>query len=67
MNNTIRPLLPRTNCPVEKERHLRSIGMAPAKAQLVRGKTAAVSFVFLLIVPSEDYIISYELFANDSR
>jgi hypothetical protein len=30
-------VLPRTNCPVEKERHLHSIWMAPAKAQLVRG------------------------------
>ena len=30
-------VLPRTNCPVEKKRHLRSIWMAPAKAQLVRG------------------------------
>jgi len=61
MNNIIRRPLPRTNCPVEKERHLRSMWMAPAKAQLVRGKTAgSVSFVFLLIVPSADYIISYE-------
>jgi len=41
--------------------------MASAKAQLVQGKTTgAVSFVFLLIVPSADYIISCELFAKDN-
>ncbi len=30
-------VLPRTNCPMEKEHQLRSIWMAPAKTQLVRG------------------------------
>ena len=63
----------------EKSHHIILMGIAGAihierrwrsfsTGQLVRGKTAGgVSFVFLLIVHNTVCIISYELFANDSR